>query len=166
MDEEDEEEGEQISEEDEEADHNEEVEAEDAEEDDAVHPDAIEGRCRADAGNSGGMFFIEAEGTSGETIERHVRHLSVRELHQLLTYGMAAFGDDDPVSDESEEDASGVCVCLTQIMSRWRMDRNSGMPQDLWDPVTSPVRAGQELERSGDFGMARRSAYTAMEATV
>ena len=42
---------------------------------------------------------------------------------------------------------------LTQLLSRW--ERPLDAPLDLWEPVTEPVRAGQELKYSGDFGMVR-----------
>lgn len=65
-----------------------------------MHPGAIEG-------GPGGVFFLETEGADGTTIEHHVRHLSLRELQQLLTYGMSSFDADDPASEDSEDD-SGV----------------------------------------------------------
>lgn len=57
-----------------------------------------------------GMFFLETEGADGNLMERHVRHLSLRELQQLLTYGMASFEPDDPLSD-SDHETSGVRRC-------------------------------------------------------
>ncbi|WFD37512.1 uncharacterized protein MJAP1_000456 [Malassezia japonica] len=105
--------------------------------DDGLDPDNLQGHA--------GMFFLETEGADGNLMERHVRHLSLRELQQLLTYGMASFEPDDPLSD-SDHEASG-------IMSRWRRDEHSGSPADLWEPIKEPVRAGLELQRSGDFGM-------------
>ncbi|KAI3627698.1 hypothetical protein CBS14141_001699 [Malassezia furfur] len=107
-----------------------EEDAEDVDEDDVMHPGAIEG-------GPGGVFFLETEGADGTTIEHHVRHLSLRELQQLLTYGMSSFDADDPASEDSEDDSG----------------RPLDAPLDLWEPVTEPVRAGQELKYSGDFGM-------------
>ena len=68
---------------------------------------------------------------------------------------MASFEQDEPSSDESEDNASGVGGYLTQSLSRWRFDRSSDTPLDLWEPVNGPVRAGQELLYSGDFGVVR-----------
>lgn len=104
------------------------------------------------AGNAAGTFFLEAEDSSGNVIEHHVRHLNVRELHQLLTYGMASVGNDDG-SEDSEDEDSEVRQWLTQLSSRWHFGRPREL--DLWEPVTRPVEAGLELLGSGDFGMVR-----------
>ncbi|WFD42351.1 hypothetical protein MPSI1_000993 [Malassezia psittaci] len=118
-----------------------EIDAEDIDVDEAMQPGSLEG-------DSGATFFLETEDADGNVVGNHVHHMSLRELQQLLTYGMASFEQDEPTSDESDDNASSS-------LSRWRFDRSSDTPLDLWEPVTRPVRAGQELLYSGDFGVVR-----------
>ncbi|WFC98268.1 hypothetical protein MYAM1_000993 [Malassezia yamatoensis] len=136
-----------------------EIDAEDIDVDEAMEPGSLEG-------DSGATFFLETEDADGNVVGNHVHHMSLRELQQLLTYGMASFEQDEPSSEESDDNASGVSEYLTQSLSRWRLDRSSDSPLDLWEPVTRPVRAGQELLHSGDFGVPWTAKYGGIASQI
>ena len=94
-----------------------------------------------------GATFLEQTGddASMET-EQVFRQLGIEELRQLLTYGLVTLESHQTGDDEEEEEEE------EEGLSSWLRRGTSGKPEDLWEPIKEPVRAGAELEYGGEFG--------------
>ncbi|WFD29378.1 hypothetical protein MSPP1_000387 [Malassezia sp. CBS 17886] len=95
-----------------------------------------------------GVLFLSQDGEE-QPVRQEIQRLGIEELRQLLTYGLASFEPEGAASEMSEDDED-------DDFSSWRIRSDAGTPSALWDPVSAPVPAGQELALSGYFGQTQR----------
>ncbi|GAC99443.1 hypothetical protein PHSY_007044 [Pseudozyma hubeiensis SY62] len=103
-------------------------------------------RAHLAASNEEGNTEDIGELNTRESITRALNSIGIAGLQRLLAAatGGAVHEDDDEMEDDDDDDDDDE--------DNWYHMARSSQMADFWEPTTTPIRSGQELALSGEFG--------------